>query len=55
VLRNFVGIVVRAKSWEKGPSHMSLQPKQVSVHVTPINFRGENARITMVPIFPGGR
>jgi hypothetical protein len=33
---------------------MSLQPKQVSVQVTPINFRGENARITMVPIFPEG-
>src|SRR3984885_9824803 len=33
---------------------MSLQPKHVSVQVTPMNFRGENARTTMVPIFPEG-
>src|ERR1700677_3503453 len=42
------------KKLGKKPSHMSLQPKQVSVQVTPINFRGENARTTMVPIFPEG-
>jgi hypothetical protein len=42
------------KKLGKGLSHMILQPKRDPVQVTPINFRGENARITMVPIFPEG-